>query len=121
MPAELTASMYQAKSGNQRGKDYQMFPKTPDLSVTYNEVTTPAPTTVVERPTYVILNKADTYNFLYHTTCSLGSTVPTANAEKYTQGAVVPSNGTPVELPVNPVAWEGGSTGDVTFVYKGVK
>ncbi len=100
----------------------KQVPKSPDFSVTYNEVTTPAPTTIVERPTYVILNKADTYSFLYHTTCSIGSSVPAAGAEKYTQGAVVPSDeAAGIELPINPVAWEGGSAGDVTFVYVRVR
>ena len=63
------ASMYQSSSFDQAGitRDYQMVPKSPDLSVTYNEVITPTVSVVYERPNYVICNKAGTYNFLYNT------------------------------------------------------
>ena len=118
MPAEITASMYQAKSATQHGKDYQMFPKSPDLSTTFNEAITPAPSVIQERPNYVIANKAGTYNFLYQTTCSIGGT----SGETFTQGAILTGAGSRIELPIQPVAWSGGgSTGDVTFVYVRVR
>ena len=113
------ASMYQSSSFDQAGitRDYQMVPKSPDLSVTYNEVITPTVSVVYERPNYVILNKDSvTYNFLYNTTCSIGG----FSGETYVQGAILDANG-PQELPIQPHAWSGGTTGDVTFVYVRVR
>jgi len=111
MPAEITASMYQAKSATQHGKDYQMFPKSPDLSTIHNEVTTPAKETIQEAPNYLIVNTPGYYAFAY----SSGS------ISTYTTGSRVVSNAGPVELPIQPVAWrrtdDDGVVGDVTFVY----
>ena len=120
MPAETTASMYQAKSATQSGKDYQMFPKTPNFNDTHNEVITPANTIIQERPNYVIINKTGTYKFLYQTTCSIGGTSTT---EPYVSGAALTADG-PMTLPIQPHAWTStGSpaTGDVTFVYVRVR
>ena len=120
MPAEITASMYEAKSATQNGKDYQMFPKTPNFNDTYNEVITPTNEVIQERPNYVLINKTGTYKFLYETTCSIGSTSTT---ETYVSGAALAADG-PLKLPIQPHAWTStGSpvTGDVTFVYVRVR
>ena len=115
-------SMYQTSSFDQAGitRDYQMVPKSPDLSTTFNEVTTPAELVVQEKPNYVIINKVGTYKFLYETTCSIGGT----SGETFKTGIKLTADG-PLTLPIQPYAWDqdGGTpaTGDVTFVYVRVR
>tara|TARA_Y100000592_G_scaffold92990_1_gene155503 strand:- start:40 stop:402 length:363 start_codon:yes stop_codon:yes gene_type:complete len=120
MPAEITASMYQAKSATQSGKDYQMFPKTPNFNDTHNEVTTPTHKVIQERPNYVIINKAgQTYSFLYQTTGSIGGTTN----ETMQSGIKLTTDG-PMTLPIQPHAWTATGSpaaGDVTFVYVRVR
>ena len=110
-------SMHQSSSANQY-KDYTMVPKSPDYTAQFNEAITPAASVIQERPNYVVVNRAGTYNFLYQTTCSIGGT----SGETFTQGAILTGAGSRIELPIQPVAWSGGTaTGDVTFVYVRVR
>ena len=115
MPAEVTASLYQAKSATQSGKDYQMFPKSPDLSTTFNKATTPAVATIVDKPNYVIVNGPGTFAFAYNS----------GSLSTYTTGSKIATNAGPQELPIQPVAWRrtdaAAVTGDVTFVYVRVR
>ena len=102
------SSMYQSSSTD----NTKQVPKSPDFSVTYNEVITPAVKTIVEKPNYVIINKAGTYVFAYNS----------GSVDTYTTGSVLTADG-PVSLPINPVAWDGtaNETGNVTFVYVRVR
>ena len=123
MPAEVTASMYEAAgSVGTAGitRDYQMVPKS-KYSTDFNNVTLPVANTIQERPSSVIINKTGVYRFLYNTTASIGGI---SVNEAYVSGSEVVDGG-PVELPIQPVAWANCSgtsaVGQVTFVYKGVK
>ena len=88
-----------------------------------NFVTIPVAGIVSDRPTSVILNNGGTYKFCYETTASLGGT--TLDASDYVSGSVITADAGPVTLDIQPLAWAPGGanaiTGDVTFVYKGVK
>ena len=70
----------------------------------------PAAEALAERPSYVIINveHATKYEFLYE---SGGS---------YVDYGIVAADG-PIRININPIAWKGGAgtTGHVTFVYKG--
>tara|TARA_Y100000356_G_C11228650_1_gene273576 strand:+ start:738 stop:1067 length:330 start_codon:yes stop_codon:yes gene_type:complete len=107
-------SMYQSSSANQY-KDYTMVPKSPDLSTTFNEATTPAVATIVDKPNYVIVNGPGTFAFAYKS----------GSLSTYTTGSKIATNAGPQELPIQPVAWrrtdDAAATGDVTFVYVRVR
>jgi len=119
------SSMYQSSSFNEAGitRPYQQIPTTPNFSNTFNKVTTPVAGIVQEAPNSVIINNAGSYKFCYATTASLGK--ETLDPAEYISGSVLDADGGSIELPIQPVAWAAGGagakTGDVTFVYTGVK
>jgi len=88
----------------------------------FGKATAPTEQTIQERASYVILNNAGTYKFLYETTASIGGK-STDSGETYITGSVIDADAGPVTLRINPVAWKSGGAvgkvGDVTFVYKG--
>ena len=122
--------MYQSSSFEQAGitRDYQQVPLTPDFSAQYNKATTPAPLILQDRPNYIIVNTAGSYEFLYESTGSSGGTTTIAG-EAHTSGALVAGAAAtpagPVQLLIHPVSWfkhgGDGKAGDVTFIYTGVK
>ena len=110
--------------------ELKSFPK-PLVVSSYGQAITPAVTVVQERPHYVIVTgqSATAYQFLYETTCSIGSTC-NSTTEKYIQGLDLQAiSNAPIRLDIQPVAWRrtdspayltpSGSFGEVTFVYKG--
>ena len=118
MPAEVTASMYQAAGSiGSAGitRDYQMTPTTPDFSTQFNKVTTPAKETITDKPNSIIVNSPGTYAFAYNS----------GSIASFITGSKIATNAGPQELPIQPVMWRrtdaGGVVGDVTFVYKGVR
>ena len=119
------SSLYQSSSFNEAGvtRPYAQIPKTPDFSNVFNKVTAPAAGVVQEAPNSVILNNAGSYKFCYTTSASLAGS--TLDPTDYISGSVLDGDSGPIELPIQPVAWSAGGaaakTGDVTFVYKGVK
>ena len=117
MPAEVTASMYQAAGSiGSAGitRDYQMTPVTADFTQ-FNKVTTPPKEVLQDRPNSIIVNGPGTFAFAY----SSGSVA------SYITGSKIATNAGPQELPIQPVMWRRtdgtGVVGDVTFVYKGVR
>jgi len=100
----------------------KQIPVSPSVSVDiYNSVTLPPADTIQERPTSVIVNQTGVYKFLYHTTASNGA-IDLEGA--YITGSEA-TDGGPIELPIQPVAWgnvaNAGTVGEITFVYTGVK
>tara|TARA_B100000287_G_scaffold145518_1_gene137320 strand:- start:530 stop:838 length:309 start_codon:yes stop_codon:yes gene_type:complete len=91
----------------------KMVPNTPNFTETYNYATTPAEQTIVDKPNYIVVNNAGTYMFAYQS----------GSVSTYTTGSILDGDSGPVKLDIQPVAWDGldSKTGDVTFVYTGVK
>ena len=108
-------SMYKSSSFSDPGvtSEHTQIPKSPDFVAHYNYATTPAEQTIVDKPSYVVINNAGTYMFAYQS----------GSVSSYTTGSVLDADSGPVKLEIQPVAWDGNNnkTGDVTFVYKGVK
>jgi len=101
-------SRYEADPNNSKKQQ----PKSIPLSG-FGKAITPAPTTIVDRPSYILINKVGNYSFAYEdggmqTNYESGSQLTNAAAG-------------PIRLDINPVAWvsNGGAAGDVTFVYTG--
>ena len=100
----------------------------PDVSpggtARFSHANCPAHTTVVKRPSYVIVNSIGKYGFLYETTSSIGGNV-SGQASSFITGSVIENAaGGPITLDINPIAWYKSDTaqgvaaiGDVTFVY----
>ena len=112
------SSMYKADPND----NTKMVPKTPDFT-NHNKATTPAAGVVSDRPNYVILNNAGTYKFCYNTTASLNTNNGSAHQE-FISASVLDADAGPVRMEIQPVSWgitHGTKTGDVTFVYTGVK
>ena len=90
----------------------------------FSNATTPAPLTLTNNPSYILINQSGSYAFLYEHSGSLGTTQSKINSG-FVTGSVVKSTagGLPVRLDINPTAWyttDGtGVAGDVTFVYRG--
>ena len=88
----------------------------------FSQATVPTNEVVQKRPTYVNINRAGTFAFLYETTASAGGTTLTEN---YITGSVVTVNHGNIKLDINPVAWrrtdDDDIVGDVTFVYVRVR
>tara|TARA_Y100000004_G_scaffold121125_1_gene136149 strand:+ start:1807 stop:2151 length:345 start_codon:yes stop_codon:yes gene_type:complete len=114
--------MYQSSSAGQL-KDYSMIPKSPDFTNNFNKVTTPEAGVITDKPSCVIINNAGSYKFCYNTTASLAG--KTLDPAEYISGSVLDADAGPVKLDIQPRAWAAGGagakTGDVTFVYTGVK
>ena len=78
----------------------------------YSHATCPDHSTKTKRPSYVMINAPGTYKFSYENT-------PT----NYITGSVLDDTNGPIRLDISPTAWRGtsgangGSVGDVTFVY----
>ena len=111
-------SMYKQDPNNSN----KQIPKSPDLSETFNEATTPAAVTIQERPNQVIISTEGSYKFLYNTTASNGGT---STAETYSSGSVIGEDNGSVTLNIQPVAWDTSDrapvTGNVTFIYKRIR
>ena len=119
-------SMYQSASFSDPGvtNEYTQVPKGIDFSQQrVNHSTIPAPEIVQDRPTSVILNATGKYGFIYQTSSSIGGTIAQTGLLYISGGAAIDAG--PIELPIQPVAWQRGSgegaVGDVVFIYKGVK
>mgnify|MGYP003628319111 FL=1 len=112
--------MYQANSNNTSGvaREQKQSPK-PLPKSAFGSVVAPVKNVIHDRPSYVTLNNAGMYKFLYSTTGSVGGyTIK----ETYSTGSVIDADAGPTRLDIQPVAWGGdtaGKTGDVTFVYRG--
>ena len=75
----------------------------------------PAPQTITDRPTYVVVNRVGNYSFAYES-----GSYPT----EYVSGSSLPNAASgPIKLDISPVAWGSTTqaTGDVTFVYVRVR
>ena len=92
----------------------------------FSYATAPTLKTIEKRPTYVTINNAGAYAFLYETTASAGGETHlegymTASAYTFS-GSSMPSTH---KLDINPLAWKrtdaAGSHGEVTFVYVRVR
>jgi len=91
----------------------------------FSRAETPAASTVVKNPSYVIINRSGSYAFAYQVTASLGTVIgsSTSGSSMYVTGSVSETLRSPVRLDINPGAWRrtdaAGAVGDVTFVYRG--
>mgnify|MGYP003117555318 CR=1 FL=1 len=91
----------------------------------FGSSTVPAKEIIQKRADYVIINQIGTYAFFYETSGSIGHPRALAtHGGSYTTGSVyVDVDAGQQRLNIQPVAWRqtdaAGSTGDVTFVYKG--
>ena len=114
MSYEGLSSLPAGSSGNANEK---MGPKGLPADA-FGRAVAPAAHVVQERPSYILLNNAGTYKFLYTTTCSIGGT---STAEYYSTGSVLDNDAQTIRLDIQPVAWGSGSAGkvgDVVFVYQ---
>ena len=111
--------MYESGSLPAQFKPNQQGPKALPQSA-FGRVIAPTKNYIYDRPSWIFMNNAGTYSFLYATTGSVGGY--TAD-ESFVTGSVVDTDkGSPARLDIQPVAWAGdtaGKTGDVTFVYMG--
>ena len=112
--------MYQANSNNTSGKarEQKQSPR-PLPKSAFGSVVAPGKYVIHDRPSYVMLNNAGMYKFIYSTTGSVGGY---SDGEAYATGSVLDADAGPTRLDIQPVAWGGdtaGKTGDVTFVYRG--
>ena len=93
----------------------------------FGKATIPAIEIIQEVPSYVLINTGGTYAFAYNQTGSVGAAVAVSGfGGQYISGSVVStSQQGPVRLDIQPTAWRQidapGSTGDVTFIYRGGK
>ena len=131
------ANGYQAPSADSHlsGSNVMVPAPLPQGKKSVGMATAPAVTTMVERPSYVVINNTGSYHFCYQSTASLGGTV--TGSDSYADGDDQfilagnfkndgdDSDSVPnVRLDIQPVAWSGSGdgdnylTGDVTFVYK---
>ena len=97
----------------------------------FGNATAPAALTITERPTYIMINKANQgYKFCFDVTGSIGTTLVDEQHDFGGTGGWVTASvasgdagSGPVRLDVQPVAWDrtdgDGAVGDITFVYKG--
>ena len=122
---------YQSASGSLPNGNKKQEPKPlPDSAFT--KITTPPKETIQKQPSYIIINNAGTYAFAYNLTGSIGASVPISSSASsmfsasYTTGSVMGGNQGNLKLDISPSAWAntadgkgGGSTGDITFVYRG--
>jgi len=116
--------MYQQDSGNSKKSSPKPLPAS-----AFGKAITPAKETIQKPPDYIIINNAGTYTFAYNLTGSIGASVPVSTAafsSSYFTGSVMGANQGNLRLDIHPNAWAdtadgagGGSTGNVTFVYKG--
>lgn len=112
--------MYQADSNNTAAvaREQKQTPK-PLPASAFGSVIAAEKYTIYDRPSYVMLNNAGMYKFIYETTGSVGGF---SDGEAYATGSVLDADAGPTRLDIQPVAWGGdtaGKTGDVTFVYRG--
>ena len=88
----------------------KMIPNTKVIKEAYGRASAPVAEAEVERPSYVIINveHGTKYEFLYES----GGT--------YIDYGIVAADG-PLRVDIQPIAWKGGAgtTGHVTFVYRG--
>ena len=111
---------YQSASGSLPNGEYKSEPRALPQEA-FGQAITPAEQVVHETPWYVLVNNSGSYNFLYSTTGSIGSTY--GGASNYSLGINIPGAlGQPIKLDINPSAWSGSdsaTTGDITFIYRG--
>jgi hypothetical protein len=82
----------------------------------YSQAVLPASFVTAKRASYVNINRAGTFKFMYES----GS-----EATSFITGSVVTANHGNIRLDINPIAWQrtddASVTGDVTFVYVRVR
>tara|TARA_R100000008_G_C3455429_1_gene101493 strand:+ start:187 stop:531 length:345 start_codon:yes stop_codon:yes gene_type:complete len=111
---------------------YKTDPNDPRKQVPANQRTGPqfsvatCPTNeiITKRPTYVNINTAGTYAFLYESTASIGGTHAGPGGGYITGSTVVVNHGN-LKLDINPIAWRrcdgADAVGQITFVYVRVR
>ena len=95
-------------------------------SSSLSRAVTPAETVVTRAPNHVIINQTGSFSFAYSCKESLGASRD-SSSHYWEQAVVFDVNNSagvqfsPIRLDISPCAWEstGGTTGDVTFVYRG--
>ena len=88
----------------------------------FSTAITPAENTLTKNPSYIIINTSGSFGFMYSATGSFDTVMSYASASYFTTGSVSAAD-SPFRLDINPIAWHrqdaAGTTGDITFVYRG--
>ena len=110
--------MPQGIMNSQRMYSGSNFEPHPLRNYVFSNATMPAQRTKQKNPHHIIINQSGSYSFKYTSTAAMGAAV----AGTYVSASIIESNARlPIRLDISPCAWEstGGTTGDVTFVYRG--